>query len=368
MGRIRALIIKEFLAIWVDKKSRFVLFVPPVLQLLVFAFAATLEVKNVSLAILNRDNGSQSFELIQRFYGSPTFYQIIYLKNEKELETVIDEQKALLAIHFDEQFSRNILGGKTGIVQAILDGRKSNAALIVQGYIFQIIQQFNIDISQKMNRADASSVLVARNWFNPNLDYLWFTVPNLCGVLTMGVTLIVTALSVARERELGTFDQVLVSPLQPYEILIGKALPALVIGIFEGSLILFVAKFVFQIPFHGYLPLLYIGMLIFICAIIGIGLFLSSLCKTQQQAILGAFLFMSPSVILSGFATPIENMPPWLQTITLANPLRYFLIIIKGVMLKNMPPAAIFSYTWPMAIIAAFNLAGATWFFRRRLE
>jgi ABC-2 type transport system permease protein len=368
MGRIRALIIKEFWAIWVDKKSRTVLLIPPIVQLLVFAFAATLEVKNVSLAILNRDSGSQSFELIQRFYGSPTFYQILNVNNEYELASAIDEQKALVAVHFDEQFSRNILAGKSGIVQVILDGRKSNAALIVQGYIFQIIQQFNKDVSKKMQRLDSTSILVTRNWFNPNLNYLWFTVPNLCGVLTMGVTLIITALSVARERELGTFDQVLVSPLQPHEILIGKALPAVVIGMFEGSLILFMAKFVFQIPFHGFLPLLYGGMFIFICAIIGIGLFLSSLCKTQQQAILCGFLVMSPSVILSGFATPIENMPPWLQTLTLANPLRYFLIIIKGVMLKNMPSVAVFSYTWPMAIIAIFNLVGATWFFRRRLE
>src|SRR5262249_44839725 len=156
------------------------------------------------------------------------------------------------------------------------------------------------------------SELVPRNWFNPNLEYLWFTVPNLVGVLTMVVSLLVTALSIARERELGTFDQVLVSPLESHEILMGKAIPAMIIGTAEGSLILFMARFVFGIPFHGVVSYLYISMLVFICAIIGIGLFLSSLCRTQQQALLGGFLFIAPSIILSGFATPIENMPNWL--------------------------------------------------------
>ena len=347
MGRIKALIIKEFWAVWVDKKSRAIILIPPIVQLVIFAYAATLEVKNVSLGIANWDSGAQSFDFIQRFHGSPTFDKIIYLDNENAIADAIDSQKALAVLHFDDQFSRKILQGNTASVQVILDGRKSNASQIVQGYISKIIDRYNEDLATKTAQPEPVARLAPRNWFNPNLDYLWFTVPNLCGVLIMSISLIVTGLSVARERELGTFDQVLVSPLQPYEILIGKALPAIAIGLMEGTIILAMAKFFFHIPFHGSVLVLYGCMLVFICSIIGIGLFLSSLCRTQQQAILGAFLFIAPAVILSGFATPIENMPPWLQTLTLANPLRYFLIIVKGVMLKNMPLSALFPTLGP---------------------
>jgi ABC-2 type transport system permease protein len=367
-GRVKALIIKEIWAVWSDKKSRFILIVPPLVQLLVFAFAATLEVKNVSMAVLNKDNGEHSFELVMRFFGSPTFNQIVHLKSEEEMREAIDTQKALIAIHLDEQFSRNINAGKNADVQIILDGRKSNSAQIVEGYAARIIDQFNQDLAKKKNLPPPKTEMITRSWFNPNLDYVRYTVPCLCGVLTMAVSLMVTALSVARERELGTFEQVLVSPLQPYEILIGKTVPSIIIAMGEGSLILFAAIFAFQIPFQGFLPLLYMSMLVFILSIIGIGLFLSSLCKTQQQAILGGFLFMSPAITLSGFATPIENMPDWLQTLTLANPLRYFLIIIKGVFLKDMSASTVLHYTWPMVIIAAFTLSASTWFFRRRIE
>lgn len=180
--------------------------------------------------------------------------------------------------------------------------------------------------------------------------------------------LIITALSVARERELGTFDQLLVSPLRPIEILIGKTIPAIIIAIAAGSVIIFSGIYFFQIPFTGSLPALYCSMFVFIIAIVGIGLFISSLCSTQQQAILGSFIFMSPSISLSGFATPIENMPYWLQPFTYAIPLRHFLVITKGSFLKAMPMDVILSNTWPMAIIALFTLSGATWFFRHRLQ
>lgn len=180
--------------------------------------------------------------------------------------------------------------------------------------------------------------------------------------------LVITALSVARERELGTFDQLLVSPLQPIEILIGKTIPAIIISMAEGTIIIFAAIFIFGIPFTGSMFLLYFSMFFFVCSIVGVGLFISSLCSTQQQAILGTYVFMSPSVLLSGFATPIENMPDWLQPITFLIPLRYFLVIVKGIFLKAMPMSVVLNNTWPMAVIAIFTLTGATWLFRRRLE
>lgn len=366
--RIYALIIKEILAVWRDKKSRMILVVPPLVQLFIFSFAATLDVQNITIGILNEDAGPESFELIQRFKGAPVFKEIYYLDHPAQITELIDTQKVMMVVRFDPQFSRNIKASKQADVQLILDGRKSNTAQIINGYTSRILEQYNSDTAAKLGYVLQNSELVQRNWYNPNLIYYWFNVPNLCGILTMLVGLIVTALSVARERELGTFDQLLVSPVTPAEILIGKTIPALIISMAEGTVIIMAAIFIFRIPLTGSLLVLYPSMLVFSCSIVGVGLFISSLCSTQQQAILGAFVFMSPAVLLSGFATPIENMPDWLQTVTYANPLRYFLVIVKGIFLKAMPFRIVFENTWPMAIIAAFTLAASSWLFRRRLE
>lgn len=368
LGRIWTLIYKEILAVWRDKKSRFVLIVPPILQLMIFSLAATLDVKNVPIAILNRDNGAESYELLQRFHGAPTFTKILYLHSIEEIAQTIDNQKAVMVIHIDEQFSRNLRAGNAADIQFILDGRKSNTSQIVQGYASGIVDQYNRDFAKRVNFKQQNTEIFPRYWYNPNLLYYWFNVPNLSGILTMLIALTVTGLSVARERELGTFDQLLVSPLRPIEILIGKTVPGIIIGLLEGSIIVCAAIWIFRIPFTGSLLLLYLSMFVFVLAIIGVGLFISSLSKTQQQAILGAFVFMTPAVTLSGYATPIENMPEWLQQATLINPLRYYLVIAKGLFLKDMPAAIVFENIWPMALIALFNLIGATWFFRRRLE
>ena len=191
--------------------------------------------------------------------------------------------------------------------------------------------------------------------------------PGLICILSTLIALVVTALSVAREREAGTFEQLLVSPLRPAEVLVSKALAALLIAVAEGTLILLAALFVFHIPFVGSIPLLYGTMTVFLLSIVGIGLFISALSMTQQQAILGAFAFMSPAVLLSGFATPIENMPAFLQTLTLANPLRWFLVLIHGLFLKDMTPVEVWSGVWPMLIIAAVTLSAAASLFRHRM-
>ncbi|MCC6143262.1 MAG: ABC transporter permease [Candidatus Hydrogenedentes bacterium] len=367
LGRITALIIKELQAVWQDKKSRAVLIVPPIIQLLAFSYAATMEVRNVDLAVLNRDNGAESRELIDRFVGSPTFARVHVHHSEAELARAIDEQEALVAVQFGPEFSRELAQGHSAQMQLLLDGRRSNAAQLVQGYLLAIVGQYNRELQEKLGYPPMPSTVVARSWFNPNLDYQWFTVPSLIGILTMLIGLVVTALSVARERELGTFDQLLVSPLRPGEILLGKTLPALIIGWAEGTFILLAAVFFFRVPLTGSVPMLYVAMTAFLVSVIGVGLFVSSLCRTQQQAILGVFTFMSPAVLLSGFATPVENMPEWLQPITIINPLKYFLIILKGVFLKDMPADAVWANTVPLILIAALTLGPATWLFRRRL-
>lgn len=367
-NRIITLIIKEILTLLRDKRGRVVLIGPPIIQLFVFTFAATLDVQNVPIGILNRDSGEQGFELAQRFHGSRTFSHIVYLAGVEEIAPFIDNQRGVMVLSIDEQFSRNLDANRPADVQLILDGRKSNSAQIVAGYTFTIINKFSNDIAKKNGIDIQATQLFPYNWFNPNLYYYWYNVPCLSAILTMLVALLVTALSIAREREMGTFDQLLVSPLTPMEIMAGKAIPAIIIGMAEGSIIVLVGTLVFQVPFQGSVILLYFSLFVFVCSIVGVGLFISSLCSTQQQAILGTFIFMAPAVLLSGFATPIENMPYWLQPFTFFIPLRYMLIIVKGIFLKAIPASIVFNNVWPMAVIGIVTMTISTWFFRRRLD
>jgi ABC-2 type transport system permease protein len=325
-NRIAALIVKELFALLRDPKARLVLVGPPIVQLLVLSYAATLEVKNVDIAVLNRDSGYVSHELLSRIDGSPTFRNVVSVDNLSELHEAVTMRRVIAAIHIGSSFSRDVAARRPARVQVILDGRRSNAAQIVAGYLSQIVERLSADLSGGARRPAAAPVIVARNWFNPSIEFLWHTVPGLIGVISLLTGIVVTALSVTRERELGTFDQLMVSPLRTHEILIGKTIPPLLIGLFHTTLFILAAVFVFHVPLRGSVPLLYASAVLYLAALIGIGLFISAISATQQQAILGAFLFGSPAILLSGFATPIENMPGWLQTLTWANPLRHFLV------------------------------------------
>jgi ABC-2 type transport system permease protein len=366
--RIHSLFVKELLAVWRDPKGRFVLLVPPVIQMLVFSYAATQEVKNVRIAVRNQDMGIAARDLVARFEGSPNFREVINLKSDAEIARAIDARRALLVVHIQQDFSRAVSAGRPATVQLILDGRSSNASLILGGYAQQIINNYNTELSQFRpgHPPPPASVVVARTWFNPNLDALWSTVPSLVGILVALEGLMVTGLSVARERELGTFDQLLVSPLAPSEIILGKTAAGFMVGMAEGALMVTVAVFFFRVPLTGSVLLLYASMAVYLLALLGIGLFISSLANTQQQAILGTFSFMVPMMLLSGFASPVENMPDWLQYLTLANPVRHFMVIAKGLFLKAMPASDVLSNLWSLVLIAAVTLSVSTRLFRRR--
>ncbi len=366
--RIGYLIIKELLAVWRDPKSRFLLVAPPIIEMLVFANAATQEVKNVRIAVFNQDLGVYARDLVARFEGSPNFQEVRHLRGEPEIQTVIDSREVLMVVRIGEDFSRRVAAGQPADVQLILDGRRSNASQILASYAEQMINAYNAELSQVHPIPPPASTVTTRIWFNPNLDAQWSTVPSLVVVLTALGGLMVTALSVARERELGTFAQLLVSPLSPGEIVIGKSVPAFFIGMAEGTIMVLAAVFIFHVPLQGSLLLLYTGMAAFLMAVIGVGLFVSSLSKTQQQAILGAFSCMVPMTLLSGFASPIENMPEWLQYMTLANPYRYFIVIVKGVFLKSMPVYDVLGNLGPLIVIAAVTLSASMLLFRRRAE
>ncbi len=367
--RVKALIIKETLAVLRDKKSRFMLILPPLVQLIILSHAATLDVMNISLAVYNQDSGWYSHELVQRIKGSPYFLHVYEYKNPQEAKRAIDTQKVIVSLNFQSNFSRLVAGGQSAPLQVVLDGRKSNASQIVLGYLTLILQEFNVDILHYQGVEIARPIDIEfRSFFNPNIDYIYFTVPTLVAILSMMLALTLTSLSVSRERENGTFDQLLVSPLQPWQILIGKMMPAMIISIVESTLLMILAVLLFSVPFKGSLVLLYLSMVVFLFSIVGIGLFISSVSHTQQQSILGSFVFITPVMLLSGYATPIENMPTWLQPFTNLLPLKHFFIIIKGIFLKNMPATEVWLHTWPMALIALFTLSVAGWMFKRRLE
>jgi len=363
--RIVTLIRKEVLAVFRDPRNRAALILPPILQLFLFSFTGTLEVKHVRLGVWNQDYGQVANELIERLSASPNFDRIEFAHSRKELQQMIDDQRVLLAMNFQPDFTRKFQEAKAAPLQLIADGRKSNASQIAQGYVIQVVNQFVSE--QRQSDSGASVQIVQRNWFNPNLDYIWFTLPSLAVMITLQICLNVTAMSVAREREMGTFDQLLVSPMQPLEIMAGKSIPALILGLVEATIFILITVFLFRIPFHGSVLFLYLSLAVFITAMIGIGLSISSIAVTQQQALLGIMTILLPAVLLSGYAAPIENMPAWLQPLTYANPLRYMMVVTKGVFLKDMPPLEILNNTWPMAIIAVFTLSFATWLFRRRL-
>jgi ABC-2 type transport system permease protein len=365
--RIWALVIKEFLSLVRDKKSRFVLIGPPLIQLLVFGYASTFDLNHIPYAIFNEDVGFASRQLVARFEGAPSFEKAHVLTQEKEIGPIIDKQEVLMVIHIPIDFTKNLLNHQSASLQIIIDGRNSNTATLALNYANNIVLNFNQFWANTYQWGTTPSELIVRPWFNTNLLSRWFIVPGIVSLLTLVITLLVTGLSVAREREQGTFDQLLVTPFTPTEILIGKALPGLIIGALEGFLIVILAIYWFKVPFVGSIIALAIGLFLFLLAAIGIGLMISSLSLTQQQGLLGVFLFLVPSIILSGFATPIANMPLLVQKLTLINPMRYFLIIVRGVFLQGDRVIDLWPQFWPLALIALFTMTIATWLFRHRI-
>jgi len=347
------------------------LIVPPILQIIIFSHAITQEVKNVTLAVLNQDRGAEGSTLVLRFENTPTFTKVLHLQHRNEIDPTIDNQLAIAVLVIPQDFSENLLApDRTPDVQILIDGRKTNAASIVGGYMQAIVQGYARDhVSQTSGVIPRSGVdIITRNWFNPNLNPRDALVPCLICVLATVVGLLLSALSIAREREMGTFEQLFVMPFSPLEILIGKAVPAMVLATFSAGLITSIVIFGFGIPLQGEFLLLLLSLESFLLAIIGIGLFISSLSMTQQQAVLGCFLVMPPMIMLSGFATPVENMPDWLQMLTVINPIRWFISIIKGLFLRGMSTPVVLANMLPLLAIATCTLSAAVFMFKRRME
>ncbi|MFP4129712.1 MAG: ABC transporter permease [Halorhodospira sp.] len=366
--RILTLLAKELLTLLKDPKSRFVVLATPVIQLAVFGYAASFDLNEVPFAVLNEDRGEASRELVARFEGSAQFERVRTIHHTDEIAPLIDAGEVLMVLRLPPTFSSDLARGETASAQLILDGRNSNTALIALNYARRIVAAYNDRRLEAQGASGPPAELVTRAWFNPNLESQWFFVPGILGLLITVTTILVTALSVAREREEGTFDQLLVTPLRPVEILIGKALPGFLVGLLAATVIAAIAVAWFQVPLRGSLAVFYLGTAIYLLSAVGIGLMISALAITQQQGLLGAFLFLVPAVILSGFATPIANMPGWVQAITYLNPLRYFMVVLRGIFLEGRGLDLAPLQFLPMVAIGLASLTLAGWLFRRRLH
>lgn len=344
LTRLKQMLIKEFIQVFRDQRTRLLLFVPPIVQMLVFGYAATYEIHHVPTVVLDLDHSQESRELLSRFTSSPYFDVRHQLTDSRQAEDLIDRGQATVALKINPGFAEDLRKGRTAPLQVIVDATNSNTALIASSYINQIALRFAKDYQQdRINRISPQLTeriphvqLEQRPWYNPDLRSRWFFVPGIVGSLTLVLVVNLTAFAVVREREIGTLEQIMVTPIRPAEFILGKTLPFFLIGLLDVSLIAIVGTLWFQVPFRGQLWVLFAGAILFLLCMLGVGLLISTVSATQQQALVTSFFFIMPAVTFSGFGFPISTMPPWLQYLTYASPLRYFLIVLRGTYLKGV--------------------------------
>lgn len=359
LRRIATLIRKEFLSVLKDPATRVILFAPAIMQSLLFGYAATYDLTDVPYVLLDRSHSRAAAEFIARVDASGVFHRVARVQSPAEMTAAIERGDALVAIHIGQRFEQQLAAGEAAPVQVIADGRNSTSAGAAVAYVAAIAAASG---SQRPR-----ITLDSRAWFNPNLETRWNVMPALIAALSMLQTLLLTALSVAREREQGTFDQLLVTPLSALDIMIGKAVPPVLIGLAQSTLILCVARFWFGIPMAGSVFTLYAGLIVFTTACVGIGLSISAVSVSMQQAMLYTFVLVMPLMLLSGLTTPVRNMPGWMQIATQVNPLRFAIDLVQRVYLEGVGLGDVAHNLLPMFIIGAVTLPLAMWLFRNRL-
>jgi ABC-2 type transport system permease protein len=365
--RILALTRKDLAAMLKDPNERGVLFVPPMFIIILFGYVATFDLSQVNYVVLDRDRSAASIGLLAAMDGAGLFRRLANLERPNEVEAAIDDRRALLAIEIDSDFERRLDAGESANVQVIVDGRNSNTASTALTYISAILDSFNGNWNRTHNEADQPVTITLRAWYNPNLISRWSVVSALVGAATIAEILLLTAMSVAREKEQGTFDQLLVAPFRPFEIVVGKALPPFMVGLTHSATILMVALFWYRIPFAGSFLVLYIGIISFFLAVVGTGLLLSSVLETMQQALLVCFLVAMPLLLLSGLFTPLRSMPNLLQYLTLIDPARYMIDIARKVYLEGSGLNLIWPDLWPLLLMAVVTLSLGASILRWRL-
>ena len=361
-GRLKQMLIKEFIQTLRDKRTRFILIGPPIIQMMIFGYAANYEIRHVPTVVLDLDHSQESRELISRFTSSPYFDVQRQLTDSRQLGDLIERGDATAGLEIDAGFAQQLRKGQTAPLQVIVDATNSNTALIASGYIAQIAREFAQEyqkdriyrIAPQLVEVMPSVELAPRPWYNPDLSSRWFFVPGIIGSLMLVLVVTLTAFAVVREREIGTLEQIMVTPIRPAEFILGKTLPFFLIGLFDVTLIAVVGSLWFQVPFRGNVAVLATGAVLFLLCMLGVGLLISTISKTQQQAMVTAFFFIMPAITFSGFGFPISTMPRWMQYFSYLIPLRYFLIVIRGTYLKGVG----MDILWPqMAAMAGLGVA-----------
>jgi ABC-2 type transport system permease protein len=376
LGRIRHMLVKEFIQVFRDKRTRFTLFGPPVIQMLIFGYAATLDIRHVPTAVLDLDNTQESRDLISRFAASAYFDVRAHLDNRQQIGELIDHDQVLLAVQINSGFAENLHKGQGAPVQLIVDSSNSNTALVGLGYVSQVTATFAQDyLTERLERAAPllarqlpSVELERRPWFNEDLQSRWFFVPGVIGNLTTVMVVMLTAFAVVREREIGTLEQIMVSPIRRDQFILGKTVPFYLIGLMDVALVSLLGTLWFRVPFRGHVGVLVFGAAVYLLCMVGIGLLLSTLANTQQQAMVAGFFFMMPTIIFSGFGTPISSMPRWLQLLDYGNPLRYFMIVLRGVYLKGVGLGVLWPQIAAMAALGAVMLTVSILRFQKSLD
>mgnify|MGYP003396884035 FL=1 len=355
---------KEFLAILADPANRVTLIAPVFIQAVLFGYAASYDVNHVDYAVLDQSRSQSSQQVLAHLDGSGIFKRTADLQNNQQIQQVINDRTALAVITIPADFEDKLNRQESSPIQVILDGRNSSTASMAGSYISNVVGQVN----QERLGTNSAITVQARTWYNPNVESRWGIMPSLIATLSMMQTLLLSALSVAREREQGTFDQLLVTPYTPTQIMIGKAIPPIIIGVIQSSIILAIILFWFQIPMNGSLALLYFGLFAFNIAVVGVGLSISAIALNMQQAMLYTFFLIMPLTLLSGLLTPVQNMPEVLNWLTYANPLRFGIDLVQRVYLEGASFAQVKWDFVPMLVLAIITLPLAAWLFRNRLS
>lgn len=368
LRRILALVLKEFLTLLREPRNRAVLLVPPILQTIVFGYGANFDLERIPVAVYDEDRTAVTREFASYFHGSPHFRDVGAVTNNREIAPLIERGRVLAVLHIPRNFSRDLITDETARIQMILDGRNSNTASLVQRYTVDTIDRFFRTWQASRNMATPRFRADARSWYNPNLHTRWYIIPAMLGLLTLVIVVLTTALSVSREREQGTLEQIAFTPFRPRELLLGKLIPGVVIGFFEATLMLGVALLWFRIPFRGSPAALYAGVALLVLCAAGIGLIISSLASTMQQSVIGAFFFVIPAILLSGFVTPVANMAPFVRSISAANPLTHFISLSRSVFLEGAGIPDVLHQLTALAAMAVLLTAGAVWAFKNGIH
>ena len=372
--RLKQMLVKEFIQALRDPRMRAILFVMPVVQLIVFGYAVTTDVQRVPTAVYDLDRSVASREVVRRFAASKYFAVVEYLTTESEARQALDHGQVSVVLRLNAGFENDLRAGRTAQLQVLLDGSDSNTAAIVAGYAARIAAQYSENLLvarlERLRRSAATSpgvTLETRAWFNENLESIYFYVPGVVAILVTLITLLLTSMAVVREKEIGTMEQILVTPITPLEFILGKTIPFALISFADVILVTSIGVLWFGVPVRGNPPLLLFSTALYLMTTLGVGLVISTFSNTQQQAMMGTFFFYMPAMLLSGFMFPIANMPTVVQWLTYLNPMRYFLVIIRGIFLKGVGVSVLWPQMLALLIIGVITLGLASRRFRKTL-